>query len=179
MYVCMYVCMYICMYYVYPSQSIQNTSIAQFPLLDSMKSNRTRSYSFTRSHSVSAEHTKLSQYALRSGHCICLFALLHRTHATRDISILVYIICSAWPGPFSRPLREGKGSIHGEAKFWCRLQSKQLCTMQGQRSFVLHESTQEWCSVTFSGNTAKPTTQPIHTTSPSSAGLAHQGSWAS
>ena len=55
----------------------------------------------------------------------------------------------------SCPLGEGKGSTHGEAKFWCRLQSKQLCTMQGQRRFVLHESTQEWCSVTFSGKTAK------------------------
>ena len=107
MYVCMYVCMNIWMYYVYPSQSIQDTSIVQFPLL-------------------------------------------HRTHARRDSAIL--------------------------AKLWCRLQ---LCSMQGQRSFVWHESTQEWCSVTCSGRTAKPTTQPLHTTSPSSAGLAHQGSWTS
>ena len=114
-YVCMYVCMYACIYvciYLYRSPSIQDTSIAQFPLFNSMKSNRTRSYSFTRSHIVSAEHTKLSRYASRSAHCICLLALLHRTHARRDSAILVYVICSSWPGPFSHPLGEGKGSVH-------------------------------------------------------------------
>ena len=115
MYVCMYVCMYARIYvciYLHRSQSIQDTSIVQFPLFDSIKSNRTRSYSVTRSHSVSAEHTKFSRYASRSAHWICLLALSHRTHARQDSTILVYVICSAWPGPFSRPLGEGKGSVH-------------------------------------------------------------------
>ena len=66
--------------------------------------------------------------------------------------------------PFQPSPRRGEGVHTWQSQIWCRLQSKQLCTMQGQRSFVLHESTQEWCSDTFSGTTAKPTT-PIHTTS--------------
>ena len=128
-YVYMYVCMYICMYNVYPSQSIQDTSIVQFPLFNSMKSNRTRSYSVTRSHSVSAKHTKFSQHASHSAHCICLLALSHHIQARRDSVILVYIICSAWPGPFSHPLGEGKGSTHGKAKFGvdCKASSYALC----------------------------------------------------
>ena len=57
--------------------------------------------------------------------------------------------------PFQPSPRRGEGVHTWQSQIWCRLQSKQLCTMQGQRSFVLHESTQEWCSVTLSGKTAK------------------------
>ena len=111
----------------------------------------TRSYSFTGSCSVLAEHTKFSWYTLHSSHCICLSA----RHARRDSTILVYAIRSTWPRPIQPLPRVMGGPRTVKPRLQCQLQSTQLCTVLGLRSFVLHKSTQEWCSVVFSDKTAE------------------------
>ena len=74
-----------------------------------------------------------------------LHHLLHKPQAPSAIPI------GQWVVDFPRT-----GKLSFPCQFPCQLQSIQLCTIQGQRHFVLCERTQEWCSVMLSDSREKP-----------------------
>ena len=88
-------------------------------------------------------------------HAVLLAFVCWHRHARRDSAILAYVINFTWPRSLQPLPRVMRGSRTAEPSVWCQLQSMQLCSMQGQRSFVLRKSTQEWCSVTFSDKAAE------------------------
>ena len=80
----------------------------------------TRSYSFTRSRSISYAHTELSPYASRSSRCVCLSALSHSRDARRDAAILTDVIRSIWPRPlqpFPRVMGPAGGDVSCAARW--------------------------------------------------------------
>ena len=74
-----------------------------------------------------------------------LHHLLHKPQAPSAIPIELWVVDFPRTGKLSFP-----------CQFPCQLQSTQLCTIQGQRRFVLCESTQEWCSFTLSDSIEEP-----------------------
>ena len=92
--------------------------------------------------------------------CAVLIAFFCRLYGTADMlyrrgsAIVAYIIHSTWPR-LLQPFHRVRGPRRRSQVLTCQLQSTQLCTVQGQRSFGLLESTQEWCLVMFNDTTAE------------------------